>query len=147
MPDNKDNVVCRELVQSMIQFKPEERPCAATVLKHPFFWGLERQLAFFQDVSDRIEKEDENSPVVQNLEKNGLFVVKFDWRRNITQELQNEEVKASLGRVPDEFVQYFTSRFPRLLLHVYEAMEICKQETVFKQYYHLPEVSPESSAV
>ncbi|KAK7507901.1 hypothetical protein BaRGS_00000866, partial [Batillaria attramentaria] len=155
-----DNVVCRELVQSMIQFKPEERPCAAT------------------DVSDRIEKEDENSPVVQNLEKNGLFVVKFDWRRNITQELQNdlrkfrtykghsvrdllramrnkkhhyrelpEEVKASLGRVPDEFVQYFTSRFPRLLLHVYEAMEICKQETVFKQYYHLPEVSPESSAV
>lgn len=173
-----ENVVCRELVQSMIKFQPEERPCAATVLKHPFFWGLERQLAFFQDVSDRIEKEEENSAVVQNLEKNGLFVVKFDWRRNITQELQNdlrrfrtykghsvrdllramrnkkhhyrelpEEVKATLGRVPDEFVQYFTSRFPRLLLHVYEAMEFCKEETLFRQYYHIPSALPSSSGV
>ncbi|XP_076451034.1 serine/threonine-protein kinase/endoribonuclease IRE1-like [Babylonia areolata] len=162
-----ENVVCRELVESMIQFKPDTRPCASAVLKHPFFWSLERQLAFFQDVSDRIEKEEETSPVVENLEKNGLFVVKFDWRKAITVELQNdlrrfrtykgrsvrdllramrnkkhhyrelpEEVKASLGRVPDEFVQYFTSRFPRLLMHVYTAMEICKDESTLRQYYH-----------
>ncbi|KAK7113321.1 serine/threonine-protein kinase/endoribonuclease IRE1-like [Littorina saxatilis] len=162
-----ENVVCRELVEAMISFKPEERPCVAAVLKHPFFWSLEKQLAFFQDVSDRIEKEEETSPVVESLEKNGLFVVKFDWRKAITMELQNdlrrfrtykgksvrdllramrnkkhhyrelpEEVKASLGRVPDEFVQYFTSRFPRLLMHVYAAMEICKEETVFRNYYH-----------
>lgn len=171
-----ENVVCRELIESTIRFQPEERPCVAAVLKHPFFWGQERQLAFFQDVSDRIEKEEENSPVVQNLEKNGLFVVKFDWRRNITQELQNdlrkfrtykghsvrdllramrnkkhhyrelpEEVKTSLGRVPDEFVQYFTSRFPRLLMHVYNAMEICKEETMFRQYYHTPPVRQQAS--
>ena len=43
-----ENVVCRELVESMINFKPELRPCAAAVLKHPFFWSLEKQLAFFQ---------------------------------------------------------------------------------------------------
>jgi hypothetical protein len=42
-----------------------------------------------QDVSDRIEKEEESSAVVENLEKNGLFVVKFDWRKAITVELQN----------------------------------------------------------
>lgn len=165
-----ENVVCRELVECMISFKPEERPSAAAVLKHPFFWSLERQLAFFQDVSDRIEKEDENSPLVQNLEKNGLFVVKFDWRKAITEELQNdlrrfrtykgrsvrdllramrnkkhhyrelpEEVKASLGRVPDQFLQYFTSRFPRLLMHVYTAMELSKEEPILQQYYHSPD--------
>ncbi|KAL8579389.1 hypothetical protein ACOMHN_026754 [Nucella lapillus] len=162
-----ENVVCRDLVESMIQFTPDTRPCAAKVLKHPFFWSLERQLAFFQDVSDRIEKEEETSPVVENLEKNGLFVVKFDWRKAISMELQNdlrrfrtykgrsvrdllramrnkkhhyrelpEEVKASLGRIPDEFVQYFTSRFPRLLMHVYTAMDICKEESILRQYYH-----------
>ena len=41
-----------------------------------------------QDVSDRIEKEEDTSPVVENLEKDGLFVVKFDWRKAITIELQ-----------------------------------------------------------
>jgi hypothetical protein len=34
---------------------------------------------------------------------------------------------------------YFTSRFPRLLMHVYDAMSICKEEAIFKQYYHIPE--------
>ena len=47
------------------------------------------QMYVTQDVSDRIEKENEDSDVVQNLEKGGLFVVKFDWRKAITEELQN----------------------------------------------------------
>ena len=45
--------------------------------------------SFLQDVSDRIEKQTEDSEVVQQLEKGGLEVVKFDWRRHITVELQN----------------------------------------------------------
>ena len=45
--------------------------------------------SFLQDVSDRIEKQAEDSEVVQQLEKGGLEVVKFDWRRHITVELQN----------------------------------------------------------
>lgn len=49
-------------------------------------------------------------------------------------------MKASLGRIPDEFMFYFTSRFPRLLMHVYDAMSICKEEAIFKQYYHIPEL-------
>ena len=46
-------------------------------------------LFYLQDVSDRIEKQAEDSEVVQQLEKGGLEVVKFDWRRHITVELQN----------------------------------------------------------
>ncbi len=47
-----------------------------------------------------------------------------------------DEVRESLGSIPDEFVTYFTSRFPRLLWHVYLAMEAhCKDEPVFASYY------------
>jgi len=46
-----------------------------------------------------------------------------------------DDVKKSLGRVPDQFVQYFTSRFPRLLIHTYNAMKCCILEPVFTQYY------------
>ena len=44
-------------------------------------------------------------------------------------------VKQALGPLPDGFVDYFTSRFPLLLIHTYKAMEICNQEKLFKQYY------------
>uniref|UniRef100_A0A158P7F7 non-specific serine/threonine protein kinase n=1 Tax=Angiostrongylus cantonensis TaxID=6313 RepID=A0A158P7F7_ANGCA len=46
-----------------------------------------------------------------------------------------ENVQDSLGRIPDQFVLYFTTRFPLLLLHTYEAVEWCADEDVFKGYY------------
>lgn len=45
------------------------------------------------------------------------------------------EVQETLGSIPDEFVCYFTARFPRLLLHTYHAMHICCQERLFQHYY------------
>lgn len=42
-----------------------------------------------QDVSDRIEKESEESEVVKHLEYGGDRVVKGDWRKHISTELQN----------------------------------------------------------
>uniref|UniRef100_A0A0K0E8C3 non-specific serine/threonine protein kinase n=1 Tax=Strongyloides stercoralis TaxID=6248 RepID=A0A0K0E8C3_STRER len=69
-----------------------------------------------------------------------------------------DDVKKSLGDIPNEFLNYFTSRFPKLLLHVYRTMKICKHETVFQGYYlnahsaffkepfdHLPDISEEFS--
>ena len=41
-----------------------------------------------QDVSDRIEKESEESEVVKRLEWGGASIVKGDWRKHISQELQ-----------------------------------------------------------
>ncbi|GFO02319.1 serine/threonine-protein kinase/endoribonuclease ire1 [Plakobranchus ocellatus] len=46
-----------------------------------------------------------------------------------------DPVKKTLGSVPDEFVSYFTSRFPQLLLHVYTAMECCSYERIMHPYY------------
>ncbi|XP_062617880.1 serine/threonine-protein kinase/endoribonuclease IRE1-like [Saccostrea cucullata] len=165
-----EGYVRRNLIEKMISYDPTQRPTAKTVLQHPFFWSRERQLMFFQDVSDRIEKEAADSEVVQHLERGGLEVVKFDWRRHITEELQNdlrkfrtykgqnvrdllramrnkkhhyrelpEEVKNSLGAIPDQFVYYFTTRFPKLLTHTYYAMMCCKHERVFNQYYNMEE--------
>lgn len=46
-----------------------------------------------------------------------------------------EEVRRTLGSVPDSFVQYFTNRFPRLLLHTHGAMRSCASESLFLPYY------------
>lgn len=45
------------------------------------------------------------------------------------------DVRVALGCVPEGFVQYFTSRFPRLLLHTHGAMRLCAHERIFRPYY------------
>ena len=49
-----------------------------------------------------------------------------------------KEVQETLGALPDDFVRYFTSRFPHLLSHTYRAMELCCHERPFQPYYHEP---------
>ncbi|XP_074199576.1 serine/threonine-protein kinase/endoribonuclease IRE1-like [Camelus bactrianus] len=174
-PEKHEDVIARELIEKMIAKDPQNRPSAKHVLKHPFFWSLEKQLQFFQDVSDRIEKESLDGPIVKQLERGGRAVVKMDWRENITVPLQTdlrkfrtykggsvrdllramrnkkhhyrelpEEVRETLGSLPDDFVRYFTARFPHLLLHTYRAMELCCHERPFQPYYSLerPESRP-----
>lgn len=43
-----EDVIARELIEKMIAKDPQKRPSAKHVLKHPFFWSLEKQLQFFQ---------------------------------------------------------------------------------------------------
>lgn len=45
------------------------------------------------------------------------------------------EVQETLGSIPDDFVSYFTSRFPHLLMHTYLAMRTCAPERSFLPYY------------
>ncbi|NXJ84847.1 ERN2 endoribonuclease, partial [Trogon melanurus] len=186
-----DKLVARELIVSMISPEPQRRPSAPVVLVHPFFWSQEKQLQFFQDVSDRIEKEPAEGPIVSALEAGGRAVVRTNWRMHISLPLQTDlrkfrtykggsvrdllramrnkvrppqlpcapaarlapltspslpqkhhyhelppDVRAALGSVPDGFVQYFTSRFPRLLLHTHGAMRVCAHERLFHSYYY-----------
>eukprot|EP00977_Amphora_coffeiformis_P014906 scaffold4244_cov167-Amphora_coffeaeformis.AAC.19 len=46
-----------DLVASMIQRVPSDRPTARQICEHPYFWSADRRLAFLCDVSDRIESE------------------------------------------------------------------------------------------
>nr|XP_056722531.1 serine/threonine-protein kinase/endoribonuclease IRE2 [Euleptes europaea] len=166
-PETHDNVVGRELIEAMISSDPRGRPSAAWVLASPFFWSREKQLQFFQDVSDRLEKEPVGGPLLSVLEAGGEVVVRGNWRAQISIPLQTDlrkfraykgqsvrdllramrnkkhhyrelpaEVQETLGAVPHEFVQYFTSRFPRLLLHTHQAMRACAGERLLRPYYH-----------
>ncbi|RWS13129.1 serine/threonine-protein kinase/endoribonuclease IRE1-like protein [Dinothrombium tinctorium] len=154
------------LIETMISKSPSERPTIETILKHPIFWPSDKQLQFLQDVSDRLEKEAIDSESVRCLERGGFDVVKGDWKRHITIELQTDlrkfrsykgnsvrdllramrnkrhhyrelppEVQLSLGSIPDEFLIYFTTRFPRLVIHTYIAFQSFKFEDIFKSYY------------
>uniref|UniRef100_A0A8C9W5L6 Serine/threonine-protein kinase/endoribonuclease IRE1 n=1 Tax=Scleropages formosus TaxID=113540 RepID=A0A8C9W5L6_SCLFO len=169
MEDQHDDVIARDLIERMIGARPHSRPSTACILKHPFFWSPEKQLQFFQDVSDRIEKEPADSPIVQRLEAAGRAVVRTNWRMHISVPLQTDlrkfrtykgnsvrdllramrnkkhhyhelpsEVQDTLGEVPEGFVHYFTSRFPRLLLHTHGALRFCAHERLFHTYYPPP---------
>uniref|UniRef100_A0A0K0FBV6 non-specific serine/threonine protein kinase n=1 Tax=Strongyloides venezuelensis TaxID=75913 RepID=A0A0K0FBV6_STRVS len=182
-----DNDVAVHLIEAMIHNSPLYRPSAVSVLSHPMFWSNERKLQFFMDVSDRIEIETENSPIVEALERNATIIISRNWKnvickylaedlrkfrsykhdtvRDLLRAMRNKkhhyrelpnEVKQSLGDIPDNFLHYFTSRFPKLLLHVYRSMKLCKSESVFQGYYsnthtaffkepfdHIPDINDE----
>ncbi|KAF1395499.1 hypothetical protein PFLUV_G00012140 [Perca fluviatilis] len=169
MDDIHDDVIAQDLIEQMISGEPSARPSTACVLKHPFFWSPEKQLLFFQDVSDRIEKEPADSPIVVKLETAGRAVVRTNWRMHISVPLQTDlrrfrtykgnsvrdllramrnkkhhyhelppEVQETLGELPEGFVGYFTSRFPRLLMHTHAALHICSPERLFHPYYLQP---------
>lgn len=57
------------------------------------------------------------------------------------------DVQETLGSIPDEFVCYFTSRFPHLLLHTYLAMRTCGSERPFLPYYSAAEQLSETAAL
>lgn len=48
----------------------------------------------------------------------------------------SEEAQQSLGEIPDKFIDYWTQRFPLLLLHTWLTMQSVKTEPIFSQYYH-----------
>lgn len=51
---------------------------------------------FLQDISDRIEKEPLDGPIVRQLERGGRAVVKGDWREHITVPLQTGMTSAKM---------------------------------------------------
>ncbi|XP_069023754.1 serine/threonine-protein kinase/endoribonuclease IRE1 [Embiotoca jacksoni] len=169
MEDIHDDVIAQDLIEQMISPFVDLRPSTACVLKHPFFWSPEKQLLFFQDVSDRIEKEPSESPIVVRLETDVRAVVRANWRLYISEPLQSDlrrfrtykgnsvrdllramrnkkhhyhelppKVQETLGELPEGFVSYFTSRFPRLLMHTHAALHICAHERLFHPYYLPP---------
>ncbi|XP_023564580.1 serine/threonine-protein kinase/endoribonuclease IRE2-like [Octodon degus] len=157
----------------MLSTLPQARPSALQVLAHPLFWSTAKQLQFFQDVSDWLEKESEQGALVRALEAGGDKVVRDNWHQHISMPLQTDlrkfrsyrgtsvrdllramrnkkhhyrelpaTVRRALGPMPDSFVGYFTSRFPRLLLHTHRTMRSCASEGLFSSYY-----SPASKAM
>ena len=69
---------------------------------------------------------------------------KFDSIRDLLRVIRNklnhyrelpQEIQEILGPVPEGFDEYFSSRFPRLLIEVYNIIFMyCKEEEVFRKY-------------
>ena len=69
---------------------------------------------------------------------------KFDSVRDLLRVIRNklnhyrelpQEIQKILGSVPEGFDNYFSSRFPRLLIEVYKVIyECCKDEVFFHKY-------------
>lgn len=159
-------VMANKLITTMIRPVPSERPPMSCVLKYPLFWSKANQLQFLQDVSDRVDKEENGSEIVRKMERSRQKIFAFGWKDCLSEDLKAElsthrsynersvrhllrvirnkrhhygdlstNLKLSLGEIPDGYMTYFSSRFPELLPHVYQAMQCCKEETIFRNYY------------
>lgn len=85
------NITAKGLIHQMLHADGNQRPSAAQITRHPTFWDNTKILNFFQEVSDRIEKEDHSSPVVRHLEKDGSRIINnANWIDQITAELQKD---------------------------------------------------------
>ncbi|CAB1342331.1 unnamed protein product, partial [Coregonus sp. 'balchen'] len=156
--DKHEDIMAEHLIKYMVTKEPKWRPSAESVLEHPFFWSLEKQLQFFQGVSDWIDGQSQlkqlKNSIIDQLESEAEKVVKGNWMKHITEDLRKDlekrkgayeegSVKCLLrairnktfGSLPEGFVSYFTSRFPHLLLHTYRAMLTWAEEVAFKKYY------------
>jgi len=67
------------LLERMLAAEPVDRPPCTALLRHPVFWGHEKVLAFLQEVSDRVDKEEEGSVVLAAVERHGREVLGGDW--------------------------------------------------------------------
>ncbi|XP_074099180.1 serine/threonine-protein kinase/endoribonuclease Ire1 isoform X1 [Cotesia typhae] len=87
---NNDKELALVLIKAMIDSDPTSRPPAFAIQNYPFFWNSSRILNFFQDISDRVEKDDPGSFALMVLESGGERVVEKDWRACIDVEVAND---------------------------------------------------------
>jgi serine/threonine-protein kinase/endoribonuclease IRE1 len=160
---NEESFYKYNLIKAMIDTDPLKRPPMDAVLKHPMFWDSKITLSFIGKVSNSLDQEKNvrDSPLNKGLEKRARVVIKGDWMQIISQELQRDlqngssvrgllqmirnkhqhyeelldDVKHSLGTLPENFVSYFTTRFPLLIIHTYIIFQLCKTEVAFKDFY------------
>ncbi|EHK17860.1 serine/threonine kinase IRE1 [Trichoderma virens Gv29-8] len=78
----------KDLIASMLQAAPKQRPDSREVMAHPFFWSPKKRLAFLCDVSDSLEKEvrDPPSPALMELERHAADVIGGDFLKVLTRE-------------------------------------------------------------
>ncbi|OAQ77882.1 IRE protein kinase [Purpureocillium lilacinum] len=77
-----------DLIASMLESDPKQRPNAREIMSHPFFWSPKKRLAFLCDVSDHFEKEPRDPPsaALQELERHAAQVTKGDFLRALPRE-------------------------------------------------------------
>lgn len=101
-----DSFEAKDLITAMLRHEPKQRPTAAEVMAHPFFWSRERRLEFLCDVSDYFEKEirDPPSPPLVILESHAESVTHGDFLKYLGKEFLDslgKQRKYTGGRMLD----------------------------------------------
>ena len=76
-----------DLIARMLDKRPEARPSARQLCRHPFFWTAQRRLDFLVELSDLLEHEQADAPIVIAVETNAAAVVGRNWDRRLDQAL------------------------------------------------------------
>ncbi|KAJ2647783.1 bifunctional endoribonuclease/protein kinase ire1 [Coemansia sp. RSA 1250] len=95
-----------DLIAHMVARSARDRPSAASVLVHPYFWDASQRLAFLQDVSDCLEAEArlikaarEDVPQVPKKPKPSK---KKTAEKPAAHAIPNESIEDIIGRLPAE---------------------------------------------
>ncbi|KAL0213609.1 hypothetical protein RCL1_007235 [Eukaryota sp. TZLM3-RCL] len=162
-------VLAQDLIFSCLKSDPNQRPSASQLSNHPLFWTDDVILSFLIDVSDRVESEPAEHPLVISLEATCRKVVgSTGWMalfdstflaelgkhrkynsnsvRDLLRVVRNKknhyrdlshELRQYLGPLPSGYLNYFTSRFPKLVMCcvVFLRSNQClHSEEVFQKY-------------
>lgn len=87
----EDWVEASDLLGSMIAFNTKDRPDTGMLMKHPYFWNMNKKLEFLIKVSDRfeIEMRDPPSPLLVALENTGDSIHQGDWHSKFDQDFMD----------------------------------------------------------
>jgi tRNA A-37 threonylcarbamoyl transferase component Bud32 len=70
----KHDPVASQLISSLLEQEPSNRPAASALLRHPFFWSALERLEFLVDVSDHLEPLTTEEALVQDFEARAVLV-------------------------------------------------------------------------
>ncbi|KAM5545910.1 hypothetical protein V8D89_000036 [Ganoderma adspersum] len=163
-----EDQVAVDAIERMLSPKAEDRPDATACLLHPCLWDANKVLMFLQEASDRFQRsskeslrllENDGEDVVGKDWCKSLhpdFIAHFNKRRgyngkfvrDLLRLLRNarhhyhelpDGVQKQLGTMPEDFLKYFTDRFPKLFLRVYNvvASSSLYTESTFRSYFEL----------
>ena len=104
----------------MLSQKPAQRIAADAVAEHCFFWSADKTLQFLNDVSDRLEREPIDSPIVRELESCSERVVGGRWDARITKRLLSD---AGRHRTYDVTRYQAHKRTEQTCLHHFQSLQ------------------------
>ncbi|KAK7990259.1 IRE protein kinase [Apiospora arundinis] len=142
----------KELIRIMLLPEPRDRPNIREVMAHPFFWDAKKRLAFLCDTLERYAPRICRGDFLKALTRD--FVESLGKQRKYTgtrlldllralrnkwnhREDMSEALRRSVGTSHDEYLGYWSRRFPDLLATCYEIIYVLDlQEAVrFREYF------------
>ncbi|PIL29036.1 hypothetical protein GSI_09084 [Ganoderma sinense ZZ0214-1] len=160
------DLVAVDAIQRMLSPKAEDRPDATACLLHPCLWDADKVLMFLQEASDCLQNNPkELLDSLENGGQDVVgqdwcallhpeFIAHFSKRRryngrsvrdllrlvrNARHHLRElpDGMRSELGTVPEGFLTYFTNKFPKVFLHVYDVISssLLRNESAFRSHF------------